>query len=102
MLFTSLVSLVGSYLNVSVNEHISIATFIANAFDKINFIDFAASLIKAITFGFTIGMVACYNGFHTTRGTEGVGQAANAAVVTSMYLIFIEELVIVQIMGWFR
>jgi phospholipid/cholesterol/gamma-HCH transport system permease protein len=47
-------------------------------------------------------MVACYNGFHTTRGTEGVGKAANAAVVTSMYLIFIEELVIVQVIGWFR
>lgn len=35
-------------------------------------------------------------------GTEGVGKAANAAVVTSMYLIFIEELMIVQIIGWFR
>jgi phospholipid/cholesterol/gamma-HCH transport system permease protein len=47
-------------------------------------------------------MVACYKGFTTTRGTEGVGKAANAAVVTSMYLIFIEELMIVQIIGWFR
>jgi phospholipid/cholesterol/gamma-HCH transport system permease protein len=102
MLFTSLVSLVGSYINISVNEHISIATFIANAFDKINFLDFEASLIKSLVFGFTIGMVACYNGFNTTRGTEGVGKAANAAVVTSMYLIFIEELVIVQVIGWFR
>ena len=102
MLFTSLVSLMGSYLNISVNEHISVATFIANAFDKISFLDFASSLIKSLVFGFTIGMVACYNGFNTTRGTEGVGKAANAAVVTSMYLIFIEELLIVQVMGWFR
>jgi phospholipid/cholesterol/gamma-HCH transport system permease protein len=102
MLFTSLVSLVGSFLNISVNEHISVATFITNAFDKINFLDFEAALIKSLVFGFTIGMVACYNGFNTTRGTEGVGKAANAAVVTSMYLIFIEELLIVQIIGWFR
>jgi len=102
MLFTSLVALMGSYLNVSANEHISIATFIANAFDKVSFLDLNASLIKSVVFGFTIGMVACYNGFTTTRGTEGVGNAANAAVVTSMYLIFIEELMIVQIMGWFR
>jgi len=102
MLFTSLVALMGSYLNVSANEHISIATFIANAFDKVSFLDLEASLIKSVVFGFTIGMVACYNGFTTTRGTEGVGNAANAAVVTSMYLIFIEELMIVQIMGWFR
>ncbi|MEJ7587288.1 MAG: ABC transporter permease [Ferruginibacter sp.] len=102
MLFTSLVAMTGSYLNIHNNEHISLATFIAKSFDKINFLDFKASLIKALVFGFTIGMVACYNGFTTTRGTEGVGKAANAAVVTSMYLIFIEELVIVQIIGWFR
>jgi len=102
MLFTSLVSLMGSYLDISSNEHISLTTFITNAFDKINFLDLKASLIKALVFGFTIGMVACYKGFHTTRGTEGVGKAANAAVVTSMYLIFIEELIIVQVVGWFR
>lgn len=102
MLFTSLVAMMGSFLNISSNEHISLATFIAKAFDKISFLDFKASLIKAVVFGFTIGMVACYKGFTTTRGTEGVGKAANAAVVTSMYLIFIEELIIVQVIGWFR
>ena len=102
MLYTSFVAMMGSYINISINEHISLATFIANAFDKINFIDFKGSIIKAVVFGFTISMVACYKGFNTTRGTEGVGKAANAAVVTSMYLIFIEELMIVQILGWFR
>jgi phospholipid/cholesterol/gamma-HCH transport system permease protein len=102
MLFTSFVAMMGSYININANEHISLATFLAKSFDKINFLDFKSSLIKSIVFGFTIGMVACYNGFHTTRGTEGVGKAANAAVVTSMYLIFIEELMIVQVIGWFR
>ena len=102
MLYTSFVAMMGSYLNINANEHTSLATFIANAFDKINFLDFKSSIIKAVVFGFTIGMVACYKGFTTTRGTEGVGRAANLAVVTSMYLIFIEELMIVQIIGWFR
>ena len=102
MLFTCLVALMGSYINIHVNEHISLPIFIANAFDKISFLDFKASLIKSVIFGFTIGMVACYNGFTTMRGTEGVGKAANAAVVTSMYMIFIEELMLVQIIGWFR
>lgn len=102
MLFTSFVAMMGSYINVNANEHISLATFLANAFDKINFLDFKGSIIKSVVFGFTIGMVACYKGFNTIRGTEGVGFAANSAVVTSMYLIFIEELMLVQIIGWFR
>lgn len=102
MLYTTFVALLGSYINISNNEHTSLPTFIANAFDRINFLDLKSAVIKAIVFGFTISMVACYKGFNTTRGTEGVGKAANGAVVTAMYLIFIEELMIVQVVSWFR
>ncbi|MEJ7736651.1 MAG: ABC transporter permease [Chitinophagaceae bacterium] len=102
MLYTALVGLMGAYINILVNEHTTITTFVIEAFEKISFLDFSGSMIKATAYGFTIGMVACYKGFTTTLGTEGVGKAANMAVVTSMYIIFIEELVIVQVLGWFR
>jgi phospholipid/cholesterol/gamma-HCH transport system permease protein len=46
--------------------------------------------------------VGCYKGFNTTGGTQGVGRAANAAVVVSMFLIFIEEMLILQIINSFR
>ncbi|HEX8358112.1 MAG TPA: ABC transporter permease, partial [Segetibacter sp.] len=36
------------------------------------------------------------------QGTEGVGKAANASVVTSMFLIFIEEILIVQLTNSIR
>ncbi|MBC8005503.1 MAG: ABC transporter permease, partial [Verrucomicrobia bacterium] len=36
------------------------------------------------------------------QGTRGVGQAANQAVVLAMFLIFIEEVIIVQISNWIR
>lgn len=102
MLYTAFVGLMGAYVNVRNNEQTSLTTFVIEAFDKIVFLDYAGSIIKAIAYGFTIGMVACYKGFTTTQGTEGVGKAANMAVVTSMYLIFVEELIIVQVLGWFR
>ena len=38
-----------------------------------------------------------YQGYNASQGTEGVGRAANASVVISMFLIFIEEILIVQI-----
>jgi len=46
--------------------------------------------------------VGSYKGYNSSRGTEGVGKAANSAVVTAMFLVFIEEMLIVQIIGWFR
>jgi phospholipid/cholesterol/gamma-HCH transport system permease protein len=47
-------------------------------------------------------MVGCYKGYTSSKGTEGVGRAANSAVVISMFLIFIEELLSLQIINLFR
>jgi phospholipid/cholesterol/gamma-HCH transport system permease protein len=100
--YTALIAILGGYLNVSVNEGTSYSTYIQQVFDPLTFIDFAAALIKSMVFGFTIGIVGCYQGYNANRGTEGVGNAANGAVVTAMFLIFIEEITIVQITSWFR
>jgi phospholipid/cholesterol/gamma-HCH transport system permease protein len=100
--FFAMVAILGGFLNVYVNEGTSWTTFIQQFFEPLTFIDFIASLIKSIVFGFTIGIVGCYQGYYSTKGTEGVGKAANGAVVTAMFLVFIEEIVIVQITSWFR
>jgi len=100
--YTAFVALLGGYINVAVNEGTSYTTFMEQVFEPITFVDFASSLAKSIVFGFTIGIVGCYQGYYSTKGTEGVGKAANGAVVTAMFLIFIEEILIVQIAGWFR
>ncbi|MDQ6610264.1 MAG: ABC transporter permease [Bacteroidota bacterium] len=102
MLYTAFVSLMGSYLDIYLHEQTSFTSFVQSAFAKISFLDFASSLIRSIVFGFTIGTVGCYKGYYTTGGTQGVGRAANAAVVTSMFLIFIEEVIILQIINFFR
>jgi phospholipid/cholesterol/gamma-HCH transport system permease protein len=92
----------GGFLNVHQNEGTSYSTYIQQVFEPLSFIDFESSLIKSIIFGFTVGAVGCYKGYNSSRGTEGVGKAANSAVVTGMFLVFIEEIIIVQITGWFR
>jgi len=100
--YVGYIALLGGYINVSFVEGTSYSTFMQQVFEPLTFIDFEASLIKSIIFGFTIGVVSCYQGYYSTKGTEGVGKAANASVVTAMFLVFIEEVSIVQIAGWFR
>lgn len=100
--YTALIALLGGFINVSMNEGTSFTTFMQQFFEPLGFIDFWSILIKSVAFGFTIGIVGCYQGYYSNKGTEGVGKAANGAVITSMFLVFIEEIVIVQIMGWFR
>lgn len=46
-------------------------------------------LVKAAVFGFIFSVICCYNGFYTTGGAKGVGEATNKGVVQSMVLIII-------------
>ncbi|MEO8820210.1 MAG: ABC transporter permease [Ginsengibacter sp.] len=102
MCYTGFVAMMGAFLNVHNSEMTSFVTFFQQAFAKISFLDIFASLFKSIVYGFTIGMVGCYKGFNAKNGTAGVGKAANLSVVLSMFLIFIEEILIVQITNSIR
>jgi len=102
MLYTAFVGMMGSFLNVHQNELTSFQGFFKSAFSSIVFLDIYASIIKAVCFGFTIGVAGCYQGYNAQNGTQGVGRAANLAVVISMYFIFIEEITIVQIINTIR
>jgi phospholipid/cholesterol/gamma-HCH transport system permease protein len=51
--------------------------------------DFAVGLIKAALFGYFISSFACYFGFITHNGAEGVGKSTKATVVCSMTFILI-------------
>jgi len=101
-LFCSFSGLYGSYVNVHSEEASSIFSFYQSAFSTISFLDIFTSVTKALVYGFTIGIVGAYKGFTATQGTRGVGKAANQAVVLSMFLIFLEELIIVQVSNWIR
>ena len=100
--YTAMVGMLGALLNVSTSEGTSAKAFFQSSLESITFLDITASTVKAILFGFTIGMVGCYQGYNSSKGTEGVGKAANSAVVIGMFLIFIEEVVSVQFFGLFR
>ncbi len=102
MVYAALIGLLGSYLNVHQNELTSFTTFIHDAFVRINYLDIFASVLKSTVYGFTIGITGCYQGYQAKQGTVGVGKAANSTVVISMFLIFIEEMIIVQIVNSFR
>jgi phospholipid/cholesterol/gamma-HCH transport system permease protein len=47
-------------------------------------------------------MTGCFNGYYANQGTVGVGRAANASVVVSMFLIFIEEMVLVTLINTYK
>ncbi len=95
------IGLFGGYLSMASKDDLSILSFFTQVFDKIGIKDVFAMVVRSVVFGFTIGFASSYVGYYSSKGTEGVGKAANAAVVSSMFLVFIEELLIVTILALF-
>lgn len=91
------ISLYGSYLGVNIRGATSFNLFSKQVFDALSFSDIWPAFIKTYFFGFAIGIVGCYKGYNSRKGTEGVGRSANSAVVISSLLVFIIDLVVVQI-----
>jgi phospholipid/cholesterol/gamma-HCH transport system permease protein len=91
------ISLYGSFLGVNLYEVLSWKLFIHQVFDSLEYMDVVPAFIKCFFFGMAVGMVGCFKGYYSSKGTEGVGRSANSAVVMSSILIFIIDLVAVQV-----
>lgn len=96
------VSLYGGYLGANIRGVVSWDLFWNQVFDTLLYGDVLPSLAKTFFFGFTIGIVGCYKGYYSDKGTEGVGQSANSAVVVSSLLVFVIDLIAVQISDLLR
>lgn len=91
------ISLFGGYIGVNIRGQVSWHLYWSQVFEALSFGDVAPAVIKTFFFGFAIGIIGCYKGYNSTKGTEGVGRAANSAVVISSLLVFIIDLIVVQI-----
>ncbi len=95
------ISLYGSFLGVNIYEKTSLILFFRKVFDNLVYLDVLPAFIKTFFFGFAVGIIGCYKGYYSSKGTEGVGRSANSAVVVSSVTIFILDLIAVQITDLF-
>ncbi|MBI9054554.1 MAG: ABC transporter permease [Bacteroidales bacterium] len=102
VLYADAISFYGSYVAVNMHDFISLRLFLNLAFDSLHFYDLIPAMIKTFFFGFAIGIIGCYKGYYSENGTEGVGKAANSAVVISSLVIFIIDLIAVQLADLFN
>ncbi|MBX2962310.1 MAG: ABC transporter permease [Cyclobacteriaceae bacterium] len=97
VVYSDLISLLGSALVELIKGDVSFTLYFNNVFTYLSFSDLNPSIIKSFFFGFAIGIVGCYKGFTSDKGTEGVGRTANTAVVISSMLVFVLDFIAVLI-----
>lgn len=91
------ISLYGGYLGVNIRGHISWHLYWTQVFNALSYSDLVPAVMKTFFFGFAIGVVGSFKGYYSSKGTEGVGRSANSAVVVASLLVFIIDLIAVQI-----
>ena len=97
VLISDLISLGGSALVEMVKGGVTFKLYFSTVFEYLHFGDLIPSITKSFFFGFAIGIVGCYKGYTSTKGTEGVGRTANEAVVVSSMLVFIIDFIAVLV-----
>ncbi len=91
------ISLFGSFLVENTKGAVSFQLYFNKMFDALDFGDLIPATIKSFFFGFAIGIVGCFKGYNSDKGTEGVGRAANEAVVIASMLLFVIDFLAVLV-----
>jgi phospholipid/cholesterol/gamma-HCH transport system permease protein len=97
VLISDAIALYGSFLGVNINGTTSFQLFWMQVFDNLSFSDVIPAFVKTFFFGFAVGIIGCFKGYHSSKGTEGVGRSANSAVVLSSVMVFVIDLIAVQV-----
>ncbi|WP_339840817.1 ABC transporter permease [uncultured Maribacter sp.] len=95
------VALFGSALIENIKGNVSFQLYFNTIFDALSYTDLIPAIIKTFFFGFAIGLVGCFKGYYSKKGTAGVGIAANTAVVMTSLLLFLIDFVAVFISNIF-
>lgn len=91
------IGLYGSWLVENMKGDVTFQLYFNKVFSNVAFGDLIPATIKSFFFGFAIGLIGCYKGFYSEKGTAGVGAAANTAVVVASILLFFIDLIAVLI-----
>jgi phospholipid/cholesterol/gamma-HCH transport system permease protein len=83
----NVIGILGGYLVGTTRLGFDSAAYIDNTLDYLTRADIVSSLTKAAVFGFVLALMGCYNGYHSARGAQGVGEATTNAVVSASILI---------------
>jgi phospholipid/cholesterol/gamma-HCH transport system permease protein len=95
IIYGDAIALLGSAMVENLKGDVSFQLFFNNVFDALEYSDINPAVAKSFFFGFAIGLVGCFKGYNCERGTVGVGEASNSAVVFTSMLLFVIDFIAV-------
>lgn len=96
-LFISYLALAAGYLAESLGGSMTGQQYVNECLRVLRLRDVVPAVLKTVVFGYLIGLVGCWKGLNAQGGTEGVGRAATGAVVVSIFLVLVANVVLVKV-----
>lgn len=101
VIYADLIGIIGGFIGINIHSENNIQHYFFHVFESLEYVDILPATIKTFFFGFFIGIIGCFEGFNASGGTKSVGKAANSAVVSASLMIFIIDLIAVQVTDLF-
>jgi phospholipid/cholesterol/gamma-HCH transport system permease protein len=92
-IWADLMGVIGGSVFGVIGADYSFSSYLAATRDALFMRDIITGLVKSVVFGLVITGVGCQEGFATGAGSEQVGRSTTAAVVTSIFLVVLVDLV---------
>jgi phospholipid/cholesterol/gamma-HCH transport system permease protein len=96
-LYIAFLALGAGYLAEALGGTLSWTQYANECLRVLTLHDVVPAVLKTVAFGFLTGAVGCYFGMTARGGTEGVGRAATAGVVVSIFLVLVADVVLVKL-----
>src|SRR6266478_2616246 len=92
-IWADLMGVLGGSVFGMIGADYTFGAYLAATCDALFMRDIITGLVKSIVFGLVITGVGCQEGFSTGAGSEQVGRSTTSAVVTSIFLVVLVDLV---------
>ena len=89
VLVADIIGVFGGFLVGTYKLSFNPAAYLTQTEQYLETMDVVSGLVKAAVFGFLVALMGCYQGYHSSGGAEGVGQATTYAVVSASILILL-------------
>ncbi|MGH9420050.1 MAG: MlaE family ABC transporter permease [Thermoanaerobaculia bacterium] len=96
-LLACFIGILGGLIIAVGSLHLSSNFYIRSVIETVKYNDLASGVGKTIFFGFTIGLIACFNGLSTSGGADGVGRSTTATVVTASITVLILDFFLTKV-----
>lgn len=90
--------LFGGFIIGVVQENMSARFYITKTLEYLAFADYMPGMVKAAVFGLIISLIACYQGYNTSGGTEGVGRSTTTAVMATCLMVMLADVILTRVL----